>query len=91
MSRNPERDRLVNAICGSECAAARLWGMKHRAAINPPKAASGGFPYPARTCAEWEATATGQVLETEQTDDERQADAEAGSAKLRDAIRRLAA
>lgn len=37
----------------SDCARARVQGMKIRAKLDPPRAATGGFPYPARTCAEW--------------------------------------
>lgn len=37
----------------SDLATARLQGMKLRAQLEPPTAATGGFPYPARTCAEW--------------------------------------
>lgn len=91
MPRNVERDRVAKAISGSKCAEARLWGMKHRAKTNPPTAAARGFPYPARTCAEWKEAPSGQILEIEQTDEERQIDAETGSAKLRDAIRAMAA
>lgn len=37
----------------SELAIARLAGMKICANLRPPTAATGGFPYKARTCAEW--------------------------------------
>lgn len=45
--------RVRTAQVQSDLATARLQGMKARAKDNPPTAAKGGFPYPARTCAEW--------------------------------------
>ena len=46
-------NRLRHAQRGTGEATARLVGMKLRAKLDPPRAATGGFPYPARTCAEW--------------------------------------
>jgi hypothetical protein len=46
-------NRIRTAQAQSELARARLQGMKIRSEMEPPRAASGGFPYPARTCAEW--------------------------------------
>jgi hypothetical protein len=89
-----ERQRaLAKALHGSGCAQARLWGMKHRATVNPPKAAVGSFPYPHRTCAEWEELpgSNGTIIEREMSMAERDRDAVEGSAKLREAIERMAA
>jgi hypothetical protein len=44
--------KLQKAKHESELAFARVRGMKNRAAITPATAATGGFPYPARTCAQ---------------------------------------
>lgn len=46
-------NRIRSAMAGSELTLARVLGMKARAKFDPPQAAQGGFPYPARTCAEW--------------------------------------
>ena len=47
------RNKIRFAQAQSDLAAARLRGMKVRASLTPPQAATGTFPYPARTCAEW--------------------------------------
>lgn len=47
------RARVRHALMESELAKARVQGMKARAEQSPATAAKGGFPYPARTCAEW--------------------------------------
>jgi hypothetical protein len=46
-------NRVRHAQRQSDLAAARLAGMKIRARLNQPIAAKGGFPYAARTCAQW--------------------------------------
>lgn len=46
-------EHTADAIAGSKTAILRLQGMKARAQVDPARAAVGGFPYPARTCAEW--------------------------------------
>lgn len=51
-----DQDRLnkINtAQLASELTASRYQGMKLRAELDPPRAATGGFPYAARNCAEW--------------------------------------
>jgi hypothetical protein len=85
--------QLADAMLGSRCAAARLWGMKYRAAIDPPRAATGGFPYFTKTCAEWEREEQSPFrhkLPREMSDRQRKADAIRGSAALCEAIRRAA-
>lgn len=47
------RAKIRHAQAESDKATSRLQGMKIRANMDAPKPASGGFPYPARTCAEW--------------------------------------
>ena len=47
------RARIRRAIAQSELSFARVQGMKIAAQEQPPSAAVGGFPYPARTCAQW--------------------------------------
>lgn len=91
MPHNAEKDRIASALTASRCAEARLWGMKHRASENPPQAATGSFPYPARTCAEWTELPGGSFTAAEPTDEEREQDAVEGSARLLDALLRLAA
>lgn len=91
MPHTPEQIRRNQAKKGSGLALARLQGMKLRARLDPPRAAVGTFPYPHRTCAEWEDLPCGTIVAREQTDAERRKDAREGSAKLRDAIRRMAA
>jgi hypothetical protein len=78
MARTPKQIKLTAAQRASDCATARLQGMKLRAELYPPQAAVGGFPYPARTCADW--------MDWEPTEADRRREAEIGSAKLRDAI-----
>jgi hypothetical protein len=51
-----QSSKLRKAQVESDKATARLQGMKLRAELDPPRAAVGGFPYPARTCAEWGTT-----------------------------------
>jgi hypothetical protein len=47
-------NRIRTAQVASDLATARLQGMKARAKLCPPQAASGTFPFGhARTCAEW--------------------------------------
>jgi hypothetical protein len=46
-------NRIRSAQIQSDRATARLQGMKLRSQLEPPRAAEGKFPYPARTCAEW--------------------------------------
>lgn len=83
---------------------ARLQGMKIRAKLDPPRAATGGFPYPARTCAEWTRAeglpgyrakrASEKVctdLPPDATFATRRKDAIEGSAKLKAAILAVAA
>jgi hypothetical protein len=82
--------RVRHAQLGSDCATARLQGMKLRASLDPPRAAEGTFPYPARTCAEWDER-HGAFVERQMTQAERRRDASQGSRKLRDAIRKVAA
>lgn len=50
-------NRISQALQQSELTFARVQGMKLRAKLNPPRAATGGFPYRARNCAQWTATA----------------------------------
>lgn len=88
MAQSPDQIALNHALNGSRMAAARLAGMKLRAALDPPRAAVRSFPYPGRTCAEW--TEYGGP-EREMSLAERRRDAKAGSARLRDAIRKVAA
>lgn len=90
MPKTAEQVALNQAKLGSAKATARLQGMKLRAQLNPPQAAAGGFPYPARTCAEWEEQ-NGAIVERQMTQAERREDAKRGSRRLRDAIRSLAA
>jgi hypothetical protein len=78
MAQTAKQIALMQADQASRCATARLWGMKYRAKLDPPRAAVGGFPYPARTCAEW--------MGLPQTEEQLRHEAEIGSAKLRDAI-----
>jgi hypothetical protein len=67
----------------------RMAGMKLRAGTS--RAATGSFPYPHRTCAEWEELPNGKFADREMTEEERETDAVEGSARLRDAILGLAA
>lgn len=83
----PSEARLAEAKRQTALAEARLAGMKIRAQLHPPTAATGGFPYPARTCADW---VPGE-LPPELDDDARLDDAANGSRMLFDAIVRLAA
>jgi hypothetical protein len=78
-------NRLARAQRDSEAAKARVQGMKLRAQLDPPRAATGGFPYPGRTCAE-----VGIGLPREMTLAERKEDARKGSAMLRKALKRAA-
>lgn len=85
----------------SALAIARVQGMKIAAMVDPPRAATGGFPYPARTCAEWKqseanartkprnAKPTEDLLGREMTTAERRQDAIEGSARLKEAIQAL--
>lgn len=91
MTKSTKQIAIAEAQRASGCAAARLWGMKYRASIDPPSAAIGGFPYLARTCAEWEELPGGAIVERQMTDLERKRDAKRGSRMLRDAILRCAA
>jgi hypothetical protein len=61
--------------------------MKLRAKLDPPRAATGKFPFPHRTCAEWSETEPHRDMSQK----ERHDDAREGSAKLRDALRKAAA
>jgi hypothetical protein len=75
--------------------------MKLAVEIDPPRAATGGFPYAARTCAEWKrseannrtrprhAKPTNNIIEREMTRAEYEKDAKQGSAQLRAAIEAL--
>lgn len=90
MPQSPEQIALKHAINGSRLATARLAGMKLRATLDPPRAAVGSFPYPGRTCAEW-TEASGVIVERQMSSEERRKDAQQGSARLRDAIRKAAA
>lgn len=81
--------RLTQAMTGSKLATARLQGMKIRAKASPAIPAAGAFPYPHRTCAEWEEV-KGRFGEKEMSQNARRRDAKRGSAKLRDALRRVA-
>jgi hypothetical protein len=92
MARNAKQIALTRALLDSRKAAARLQGMKQRTELDPPRACIGTFPFGySRTCAEWEMTPRGKVIEREMTDEEREKDAREGSAKLRDAILAIAA
>jgi hypothetical protein len=90
MTQTAKQIALAHADHASRCATARLWGMKYRASIDPPSAAVGGFPYPARTCAEWDECSP-FVPHTEARYSERMKDAIEGSTRLREAILRMAA
>jgi hypothetical protein len=89
VAKSPRQIRLQQAVLGSGMAISRLQGMKRRAQDDPPKPAVGRFPYPARTCAEWEDVG-GVITDREMTLTERRSDAARGSKGLRDAIRRMA-
>ena len=86
----------------SELAFARVLGMKIAARVSPPTAATGGFPYPARSCAEWSddeldkrfkpgRARVKEKLPREMSSAQRTKDAVRGSAALRDAILAIAA
>jgi len=46
--------RIRRAQRESDLAAARLAGMKLRAKLDQPTAATGTFPWPSRNCAQWQ-------------------------------------
>lgn len=76
-----------------DLAGARLRGMKIRARLDPPRAATGTFPWPHRTCAEWMDECSPSVPTDNVRYDSRmfKKNAIEGSAQLRDAIKRSAA
>jgi hypothetical protein len=90
--------RLQRALAASECARARVQGMKIAARENPPRAAPPGFPYPHKTCAEWIAAPKERKprkpkpvwfdMPADTSTARYRKDAVRGSAQLRDAIRR---
>lgn len=90
MATTEKQAAIRKAQLESERSRARLHGRKIRASIEGPRAAVGGFPYCARTCAEWEEL-NGKFIDRDPTDEERDTDALEGSARLRDAILRMAA
>lgn len=83
-----EQLRLRAAKLSLRMCEARLHGMKARAGHATP--ATGGFPYPARTCAEWTEIG-GEIVERQMTPAERRKDAKLGSKMLKEAIERMAA
>jgi hypothetical protein len=91
MSQTAKQVALTAALNASRMATARVVGMKLRAQSDPPRAAVGKFPYPHRTCAEWEELPTGEIRGREMTPAERRKDAKEGSARLRSAIKAMAA
>lgn len=80
--------KIRHAKLESEKAFARVQGMKLRG--ERATAATGGFPYSARTCAEWTIW-NGVVVDRQMTQAERRKDAKRGSKMLRDAILKAAA
>lgn len=90
MSRSAKQIAINAAKLATAKATARLQGMKLRAMLDPPKEAPRGFPYPARTCAEWKEV-NGVFVDRQMTRAETRKDAIEGSASLRDAILEIAA
>lgn len=88
MTMSKTQTRLRAAELSLRMCEARLHGIKAHAGLATP--ATGGFPYPARTCAEWQEE-NGAFVEREMTDAERYDDAERGSKMLKEAIERMAA
>lgn len=98
MPKTQDQIRLEQAHRGSQLAIARVQGMKIRAEFESPFGdrptqidLSQRFPYPARTCAEWEELPTRQMVDWEMSMAERRRDAKRGSARLKEAIRKAAA
>jgi hypothetical protein len=83
MARTPKQIALTKADISLQQCMARFAGMKIRAQLDPPIPAQGGFPYPARTCAEWD--------DHEVSPEDLARDAEQGSTALRVAILRMVA